>query len=159
MHPQIVNETDYNAKFEAKKQVMEAQKITVEITVNKDMDHVWKIWTRPDHILNWNHATDDWHTVRAENEIKVGGKFFYRMEAKDGNLGFDFEAHYEEVNEKQVLTYVMSDGRRARTMFQKNDFTTKVTTTFDAENENPIELQKAGWQAILNNFKTYTESI
>ena len=138
---------------------MEDGKITVEITVNKDLDFVWNSWTQPDHILKWNHASDDWHTVRALNELKVGGKFFYRMEAKDGSFGFDFESNYELVNEKQELTYIMSDGRRATTIFQSKETETKVTTTFDPENKNPIELQKAGWQAILNNFKTYAESI
>jgi uncharacterized protein YndB with AHSA1/START domain len=138
---------------------MEGRKITVEITVNKDLDFVWNSWTQPDHILQWNHASDDWHTVRALNDLKVGGKFFYRMEAKDGSFGFDFESIYELVNEKQELTYIMSDGRSATTIFQKNEIETKVTTTFDLENENPIELQKAGWQAILNNFKKYAESI
>ena len=138
---------------------MEDGKITVEITVNKDLDFVWNSWTQPDHILKWNHASDDWHTVRVLNELKVGGKFFYRMEAKDGSFGFDFESNYELVNEKQELTYIMSDGRRATTIFQSKETETKVTTTFDPENENPIELQKAGWQAILNNFKTYAESI
>lgn len=138
---------------------MEDGKITVEITVNKDLDFVWNSWTQPDHIFKWNHASDDWHTVRALNELKVGGKFFYRMEAKDGSFGFDFESNYELVNEKQELTYIMSDGRRATTIFQSKETETKVTTTFDPENENPIELQKAGWQAILNNFKTYAESI
>lgn len=138
---------------------MEDGKITVEITVNKDLDFVWNSWTQPDHILKWNHASDDWHTVRVLNELKVGGKFFYRMEAKDGSFGFDFESNYELVNEKQELTYIMSDGRRATTIFQSKETEIKVTTTFDPENENPIELQKAGWQAILNNFKTYAESI
>ena len=138
---------------------MEDGKIIVEITVNKDLDFVWNSCTQPDHILKWNHASDDWHTVRVLNELKVGGKFFYRMEAKDGSFGFDFESNYELVNEKQELTYIMSDGRRATTIFHSKETETKVTTTFDPENENPIELQKAGWQAILNNFKTYTESI
>jgi uncharacterized protein YndB with AHSA1/START domain len=138
---------------------MEDRKITIEITVNKDLDFVWNSWTQPDHILQWNHASDDWHTVRVLNQLKVGGKFFYRMEAKDGSFGFDFESNYELVNEKQELTYIMSDGRRATTIFQSKETETKVTTTFDPENENPIELQRAGWQAILNNFKTYAESI
>jgi uncharacterized protein YndB with AHSA1/START domain len=136
---------------------MEDGKIIVEITVNKDLDFVWNSWTQPDHILKWNHASDDWHTVRVLNELKVGGKFFYRMEAKDGSFGFDFESNYELVNEKKELTYIMSDGRRATTIFQSKETETKVT--FDPENKNPIELQKAGWQAILNNFKTYAESI
>jgi uncharacterized protein YndB with AHSA1/START domain len=138
---------------------MEDRKITVEITVNKGLDFVWNSWTQPDHILQWNHASDDWHTVSALNDLKVGGKFFYRMEAKDGSFGFDFESNYEVVNDKQELTYIMSDGRRASTIFQSKELETTVTTTFDPENENPIELQKAGWQAILNNFKKYAESI
>jgi uncharacterized protein YndB with AHSA1/START domain len=138
---------------------MEVRKITVEVKVNKSIEPVWKYWTQPDHILNWNHASDDWHTVRAVNELKVGGKFLYRMEAKDRSFGFDFESNYEVVNDKQELTYIMSDGRRASTIFQSKEMETSVTTTFDPENENPIELQKAGWQAILNNFKKYAESI
>lgn len=138
---------------------MEDRKITVEITIKKGLDSVWNYWTEPGHILKWNHASDDWHTVRAENELKVGGKFFYRMEAKDGSFGFDFESNYEVVNEKSELTYIMSDGRRATTIFENKETETKVTTTFDPENENPEELQKAGWQAILNNFKKYAESI
>jgi uncharacterized protein YndB with AHSA1/START domain len=81
---------------------MEDRKITIEITVNRDLDFVWNSWTQPDHILKWNHASDDWHTVRALNELKVGGKFFYRMEAKDGSFGFDFESNYELVNEKHA---------------------------------------------------------
>ena len=98
---------------------MEDGKIIVEITVNKDLDFVWNSWTQPDHILKWNHASDDWHTVRVLNELKVGGRFFYRMEAKDGSFGFDFESNYELVNEKQELTYIMSDGRRATTILAK----------------------------------------
>jgi uncharacterized protein YndB with AHSA1/START domain len=138
---------------------MEVRKITVEVKVNKSIEPVWKYWTQPDHILNWNHASDDWHTVRAVNELKVGGKFLYRMEAKDRSFGFDFESNYEVVNDKQELTYIMSDGRRASTIFQSKELETTVTTTFDPENENPIELQRVGWQAILNNFKKYAESI
>ncbi len=137
---------------------MEDRKITVEITVNKGLDSVWNSWTEPDHILNWNHASEDWHTIRVQNELKVGGKFSYRMEAKDGSFGFDFEANYEVVNEKSELTYIMSDGRRASTNFKSNELETRVITTFDPENENPIELQKTGWQAILNNFKKYAEA-
>lgn len=138
---------------------MEVRKITVEVTVNKGLDFVWNSWTEPNHILNWNHASDDWHTVRVVNQLKVGGKFFYRMEAKDGSFGFDFESNYEVVNEKSELTYIMNDGRRATTIFQSKGIETKITTTFDPENENPIELQKAGWQAILDNFKIFSESI
>ena len=152
-----MNEIQYNSIFEYKLSVLEVRKISVEVIVNKGLDHVWKYWTKPDHILNWNHASDDWHTVRAENELKVGGKFSYRMEAKDGSFGFDFESNYEVVNEKQELTYIMSDGRRATTIFQSKELETKVTITFDPENENPIELQKSGWQSILNNFKTFSE--
>lgn len=138
---------------------MNNQKITVEVSIEKDIEKVWELWNETEHILKWNHASDDWHTVRAENELKVGGKFFYRMEAKDGSFGFDFESNYEVVNEKKELSYIMCDGRRATTIFQKKDMETKITTTFDPESENPIELQKAGWQAILNNFKKYAESI
>jgi uncharacterized protein YndB with AHSA1/START domain len=136
---------------------MENQKITVHVNVKKDIEHVWELWNEPEHIVKWNHASDDWQTVRAENDLKIGGKFLYRMEAKDGSFGFDFEALYDHVIEKKELSYTMIDGRKATTIFQSNGFTTYISTTFDAETENPIDLQKLGWQAILNNFKKYAE--
>lgn len=138
---------------------MSNQKITVEVTINKDVEKAWELWNGTEHILNWNHASEDWHTVRAENELKVGGKFFYRMEAKDGSMGFDCEANYTEVIYLKKLEYIGFGDRTVTIFFESIGDSTKITETFDAENENPIELQKAGWQAILNNFKKYAELI
>ena len=132
--------------------------ITVQTTVNVPVEIVWQLWTDPEHITQWNNASDDWHTPFAENDLKAGGKFISRMEAKDGSLGFDFGGVYDEVKENQLIAYTMDDGRKARITFVDNDTETEIVETFDAENENPIELQKGGWQAILDNFKKYVEA-
>lgn len=137
---------------------MNTTKITIEATVSADSKKVWNCWTSPEHITRWNFATEDWQCPRAENDLRVGGKYSARMEAKDGSFGFDFEAIYDEVIVQKKLTYTMSDGRVATTDFEDLGGKTKVTTTFDAETENDAEMQRAGWQAILNNFKKYTES-
>ena len=137
---------------------MNTTKITVETTISANTNKVWDFWTSPEHITKWNFASDDWHCPKAENDLKVGGKLRSRMEAKDGSFGFDFEAIYDEVIDQKKITYTMSDGRQATTDFENLDGKTKVTTTFDAENENPVKEQRAGWQAILDNFKKYVES-
>ena len=134
------------------------QAITVEATVNASLKKVWQLWTAPEHITQWNNASDDWHTLRAENDLRVGGKFLSRMEAKDGSFGFDFWGVYDEIKTNELISYTMGDGRKAKITFESNGDTTKVLETFEAENENPVEMQKAGWQAILNNFKKYCES-
>jgi uncharacterized protein YndB with AHSA1/START domain len=136
---------------------MEFTKITVEITVNASMNKVWQYWTEPKHIEKWNNASDDWHTPHAENDLRVGGKFLSRMEAKDGSFGFDFEGIYSEVIPFEKIKYGLEDGREVEIMFNGKGQTTEVIEIFDAENENPIEMQKGGWQAILNNFKKYVE--
>ena len=138
---------------------MNNKKITVEVSINKGLEKVWELWNSPEHIVNWNHASDDWHTVRAENELRVGGRFFYRMEAKDGSMGFDCEAKYTEVVDYIKLEYIGMGDRTVTIHFEAVDEKTSIKEQFDAENENPIELQRAGWQAILNNFKKYAESI
>lgn len=138
---------------------MESTKITVTATISADSQKVWNYWTDSEHITNWNFASDDWHCPRAENDLRVGGKYNARMEAKDGSFGFDFEAIYDEVIDQKRMTYTIADGRQATTDFENLDGKTKVTTTFDAESENPVEMQREGWQAILNNFKKYTEAI
>lgn len=137
---------------------MAQTKLTVEATISADKNKVWEYWTKPEHITQWNFAADDWCCPKAENDLRVGGKYGARMEAKDGSFGFDFEAVYNEVVDQKKLTYTMSDGRQATTDFESLDGTTKVTTTFDAESENDPDMQKAGWQAILNNFKKYAET-
>jgi uncharacterized protein YndB with AHSA1/START domain len=133
-------------------------KITVETTVNSPVEKVWKLWSLPEHIKKWNNASDDWHTTRAENDLRTGGKFVSRMEAKDGSFGFDFGGVYDEVKTNEVIAYTMGDGRKAKTTFTNMGQATKVVTTFEAETQNSIEMQKGGWQAILDNFKKYAES-
>jgi uncharacterized protein YndB with AHSA1/START domain len=136
---------------------MKAIQITIEATVNQLPQIAWDYYTNPKHIVNWNFASDDWHCPKAENNPVVGGAYFSRMEAKDGSFGFDFKAVYEEVIPNEKLVYTLEDGRKVTTLFEKTGNTTKVTTVFEAENQNPVDMQKAGWQAILNNFKTYVE--
>jgi uncharacterized protein YndB with AHSA1/START domain len=136
---------------------MENQKIIVKASVNAPISKVWENWTEPKHITQWNNASDDWHTPHAKNDLRVGGKFLSRMEAKDGSFGFDFEGIYSEVIPFEKIRYGLEDGREVETIFTATGDTTTLTTTFDAENENPIDMQKGGWQAILNNFKKYVE--
>ncbi len=133
-------------------------KITVETVVAANPKKVWEAYVEPKHITKWNFASDDWQCPSAKNDLKVGGKYAARMEAKDGSFGFDFEAIYDEVQEQKTLTYTMGDGRKATTRFEDLGGKTKVTTTFDAEKMNPEQMQKDGWQAILNNFKKYVET-
>ena len=132
--------------------------ITVEATVNADVEKVWKLWTSPEHITKWNNASDDWHTPYAENDLRVSGKFLSRMAAKDGSMSFDFEGIYDDVKTNELISYVLADERAIKVTFESLGNSTKVIETFDAENENPIELQRTGWQAILNTFKKYVES-
>jgi len=132
--------------------------ITVETTVNAPVEKVWKYWSEPGHITKWAHASDDWHTTRAENDLRTGGKFLSRMEAKDGSFGFDFGGEYTNVEEHKTIEYTMGDGRKVRIDFTPQGNATKVVETFDAEITNSIEMQRGGWQAILDNFKKYTET-
>ncbi len=132
-------------------------KITVSASINAPVEKVWDCFTNPSHIVNWNFASDDWHCPRAENDVRIGGKYNARMEAKDGSFGFDFITIYTEVEEYIKLSYTMEDGREASTIFESTGNQTNVTTIFDAENENPVEAQQQGWQMLLNNFKKYTE--
>lgn len=137
---------------------MSKTKITIETTVNATVERVWNSWTKPEHIVKWCNASEDWHTPNAENDISVGGKFLTRMEAKDGSFGFDFWGVYDEVKVNERIVYTMGDGRKAEIDFISNGNETKVIETFEAENENPIEMQRFGWQAILDNFKKHTEA-
>ena len=134
-----------------------SKKITVETTVQAPVEKVWQYWTETTHITNWNSASDDWHTPYAENDLRVGGKFLSRMEAKDGSFGFDFGGIYDEVILHEVLAYTLEDGRKVKITFKGQENETEVIETFDAETENPIELQQQGWQAILDHFKKYAE--
>jgi uncharacterized protein YndB with AHSA1/START domain len=141
-----------------KKIKMDKQKITIEATINASLAKVWQYYTEPKHITLWNNASDDWHTTRAENDLRQGGKFLYRMEAKDGSFGFDFGGVYDEVKANELIGYTMEDGRKAKIVFASADDRTKIVIDFDAETENPIELQRDGWQAILDNFKKYVQT-
>lgn len=135
-----------------------SNKVTVTATVHADRKKVWDYYNRPEHITKWNFADPSWHCPSASNDLRVGGKYAARMEAKDGSFGFDFEAIYDEVVDGEKFTYTMPNGRQASVSFKKNGDQTEVDVTFDPETENPIEMQKNGWQAILNNFKSYTEA-
>jgi uncharacterized protein YndB with AHSA1/START domain len=132
-------------------------KITISTTVNAPIEKVWSCWTEPEHITKWNNASEDWHTLNAENDLRVGGKFLSRMEAKDGSFGFDFEGVYDDVKLYEVISYNLGDERKVFITFKAQAKVTEIVETFDAESENSIELQRDGWQAILDNFKKYTE--
>ncbi len=134
------------------------EKITIDAKINCSIEKVWDLYTNPKHIVKWNTASDDWHTTKAENDLKAGGKFSSRMEAKDGSFGFDFWGIYDEVNPNEKIAYTMGDGRKAEIDFVANQNQTTMKIVFEAEGENPIEMQKFGWQSILNSFKKYTES-
>ena len=132
--------------------------ITIQTTVNAPVEKVWKYWNSPEAITKWCTATPEWHTPRAENDLRVGGKFSSRMEAKDGSMGFDFGGVYDDVKTNELITYTMGDGRKVEVTFTSEGNKTKVVETFEAEDLNPIEMQRGGWQAILDNFKKYVES-
>jgi uncharacterized protein YndB with AHSA1/START domain len=134
-------------------------RITVDAAINKPVGHVWKYWTDPEHITHWNAASEDWHCPHAENDLRVGGRFSSRMEARDGSVGFDFGGTYTEVKPQKKIAYTMDDGRRCEVLFTEEGNGTKMNVTFDAETENPVEMQRGGWQAILDNFKKYAEGL
>lgn len=138
---------------------MSKQKITIQATITADKKLVWESYTNPKYIIHWNFASDDWHCPSASNDLRVGGTYKARMEAKDGSFGFDFEAIYTKVSEGESFTNILSDEREINVRFTELENKTEVVIIFDAETENSIELQKNGWQAILNNFKLYTESL
>lgn len=133
--------------------------IVVEAWINESPGKVWDCWTNPVHITGWNFAGDDWCCPKAENDLKAGGKFSYRMERKDGKTGFDFEGTFIEISEKSRIQYLLGDGRKVAVAFEQVGEQTRVTERFEAENENSRELQEAGWQAILDRFKKYTENV
>jgi uncharacterized protein YndB with AHSA1/START domain len=133
-------------------------KITVQSTINAPVEKVWNFWSLPEHITQWCAASDDWHAPKAENDVTVGGKFSTRMEAKDGSFGFDFGGVYDDVKKNELIEYTMGDGRKVVVTFSGSGNETKVVETFDAENTHSIEMQQGGWQAILDNFKKYTET-
>ena len=135
-----------------------SEKITVDVVANAPIEKVWEYWTEPAHITRWCFASDDWCAPYAENDVQVGGSFKTRMESTDRKNGFDFNGVYTEVTRPYLLHYTIQGGRTVQIAFEEQDDGCKITETFDSEDENPIQMQKAGWQAILENFKKYTES-
>lgn len=136
---------------------MSHSKITVQATINAPIEKVWDAYTNPAHIIHWNFADPSWHCPIAENDMRIGGTYKARMEAKDGSFGFDFEAVYSAISPGKQFTYEFG-GRTATVIFTDLGGQTEVLVSFDPENENPLDMQKEGWQAILNNFKTYAET-
>jgi uncharacterized protein YndB with AHSA1/START domain len=133
-------------------------RITIDTTIAAPVERVWEAFTTPADIVQWNFASDDWCCPDAKVDLRVGGAYKARMEANDGSFGFDFEGVYEEVVPSNAITLAMSDGRKTRTTFEPFRTSTRVTTVFDAENENSVEMQRDGWQAILDNFKRHVEA-
>jgi len=133
--------------------------ITVSTTVKVPVAKAWEVWSTPHHIMKWNNASDDWHTPAATNDLRTGGKFSATMAAKDGSMSFEFGGVYSNVETHKVIEYSMSDGRFVSVQFTDLGKETKVVETFDAESQNPVEMQRDGWQAIMNNFKKYAESL
>ena len=132
-------------------------KIEIESKINAELDRVWEYWTKPEHITKWNKASEDWLCPNAENDLKEGGRFKYRMESQDGKVGFDFAGTYKEVREKEKLTYELEDGRNAEVTFSEEDGNVMIKEILDTEDDNPVDQQEQGWKSILQSFKGYTE--
>ncbi len=138
---------------------MQLNPITIETVVNAPLPRVWDAWNKPEHIVNWAFASDDWEASDVENDLRVGGTFKTVMGAKDKSASFDFTGIYTVVNNNELIEYNMDDGRHVKIEFINMPNGVKIIETFDPETENTEELQRSGWQAILDNFKNYTESI
>lgn len=134
-------------------------KITINTSIKADLKLCWNAWTTPADIMQWNAANDDWHTTRSSNDLRIGGTFTSRMEAKDGSMGFDFEGTYTNIIEHELIECVLGDQRTVSVSFKEVDGSVQITENFDAENEHSAEMQRAGWQAILDNFARYVENI
>lgn len=133
--------------------------VTVRETIHAPLAKVWTLWTEPEHIKKWNQASGDWYTPHAENDLRPGGEFLSRMESGDGKTGFDFRGKYLYVGKEKEIRYQLEDGRKVTVHFEWNGQATVVTETFEIEKIHSPEMQKAGWQAILSNFKNYTETL
>lgn len=138
---------------------MSGEKITVQVSINSTLEKVWNAMTLPEQITNWYFASPDWHAPKATNDLRVGGKFMTRMEAKDQSFGFDFEGEYTFLELHKRYDYILEDKREIAVIFEEKDGMVTVTEIFDPENENPIEMQQQGWQMILDNFKKYVETL
>lgn len=133
------------------------EKVTVQATIQAPLENVWDYWNNPDHVKQWNAASDDWHTPEASNDLRVGGTFSYRMEAKDKSFGFNFYGIYNEVIPMERIVYTIGDERMVEVTFEQTADGIKVTEVFEAEDQNPVDMQRDGWQSILNRFKEYVE--
>lgn len=131
--------------------------IAVTTTVHASAQKAWSYWTEPEHIIQWNAASEDWHTPYAQNDLRAGGEFLYRMESKDGKFGFDFSGIYNEIKPYESISYTLGDGRKVNISFESKENQTRIVETFDAESSHSFEQQQNGWQAILDNFKRHTE--
>lgn len=134
------------------------KQVTISAQVNAPVEKTWDYFFNPVHIVKWNSPSDDWHTPSASGDLRPGGRFTSRMEAKDGSMGFDFGGTYDEVVANEFVSYTMDDGRKVTIRFTATEDGTAIVENFDPEDMNPVEFQQAGWQAILNSFKTYTEN-
>lgn len=137
---------------------MNNKTITIKTIIEATIEQVWIYWTTPEHIKNWNSANDDWHTTKVVNDLSNGGRFVFRMEAKDVSFGFDFGGTYTKIVPEKHLAYKLDDDRKATIDFEEKDDKVTITETFDTEDQNPVDMQKQGWQAILDNFKKYVEA-
>lgn len=133
-------------------------KITIQASIKAPAEKVWNIWTSPADIVKWSTPSPDWHTTRATHDLQPGGAFNYRMEAKDGSFGFDFGGVFDVLKKNELIEYTIGDGRKVVIHFTTKGDVTEVVQTFEAESENPVEMQRAGWQAILDSFKNYVEA-
>lgn len=132
--------------------------ITIEAIISAPIEKVWKTWNDPEHIKQWNHASDDWYAPHSEVDLRIGGEFKCTMAAKDGSMSFDFGGIYTNIIKHQLIEQTLGDGRKVKTEFSVQNGRTKVVETFEAETENSIEMQRGGWQAILDNFKKHVEN-
>jgi uncharacterized protein YndB with AHSA1/START domain len=137
---------------------MTTERITIETTVNAPVAEVWRAYTTPADIVKWNTPSDDWHTTDATVDLRDGGAFSSRMEAKDGSFGFDFAGAYTKIKQNELIDYELLDGRKAEVKFEPTEGRVRVRVTFDPESQNSIEMQRGGWQAILDNFKKHVEA-
>lgn len=134
------------------------KEISIETHVNVPIHRCWQLWTRPIHIMRWNHASEDWTTTWVENDVMLGGRFLWRMEARDGSEGFDFSGVYDEIRPQELITARLDDGRNIRITFRSEGDSVHITEVFEPEVQNPEEMQREGWQAILDNFRKFAEA-
>lgn len=139
-------------------ETMTKKVITIQATINAPVEKVWKYWNEPTHITQWAFASPDWHAPKAENDLRIDGTFSTTMAAKDGSFSFEFGGVYTKVEQLKAIEYTIADGRKVKISFTAEGNQTNVIETFDPEDQNPEEMQRGGWQAILDNFKKYIET-